>query len=178
MTFTPRATAGVCPPTDLSIAAQPLASPSCSEVLIGPTKHQKNPQRSMFLLSRLLFSSLLPCSGSDRSLSKTIQFCHMAKSSWHPFSMLIRGQLWIFKMVPGTSERQKGRDESDRIWRVCVQDKVKPREMDIKGTFTPAFLFPIPGLFARKVRFVCGIVNGSVNTESEQRSCPGLLQMD
>lgn len=68
---------------------------------------------SMSLFSLSLFSSLLPCSGSSRGLSKTIQFCHVAKSSWHPFSMLIRGQLWIFKMVPGASERQNRRDEND-----------------------------------------------------------------
>lgn len=61
---------------------------------------------SMSLFSLSLASSLLPCSGSSQGLSKKVHSCHVAKSSWHPFSMLMREQLWIFKMMPGASERQ------------------------------------------------------------------------
>lgn len=75
---------------------------------------QKSLLGSMSLFFLWLSSSLLPCSGSSLGLSKTIQFCHMAKSSWHPFSMLIRGLLWIFTTVPGASERINRRDENDR----------------------------------------------------------------
>lgn len=118
MTLTPGATAGVRPPTDLPIAVQSWLQRSCSWPLIGSTKLPKNPSGSVSLFSVSLFSSLLPCSGSSPGLSKTIHFCHVAKSSWHPFSMLIRGQLWIFKIVPGASERQHQRNEDDRHWGV------------------------------------------------------------
>lgn len=122
MTFTPRATTGVRPPTDPSVAAQPLLQHFYTQVLISSTKNQKNPKKllgSMSLFSLSLFYSSPPCSGSSRGLSKTIHFCHVAKSFWHPFSMLIRGQLWIFNMFPGASERQKEDLEWQIIERVC-----------------------------------------------------------
>lgn len=46
MTFTPRATTGVRPPTDPSVAAQPLLQHFYTQVLISSTKNQKTPKKT------------------------------------------------------------------------------------------------------------------------------------
>lgn len=101
--------------------------PALTSTFLHPSSDQfnkepKKPKKllgSMSLFSPSLFYSSPPCSGSSRGLSKTIHFCHVAKSFWHPFSMLIWGQLWIFNMFPGASERQKEDLEWQIIERVC-----------------------------------------------------------
>lgn len=127
MTFTPRATTG----------ARPFYWPLfCCPVLAPkdrlPFSHwfaivasKKYPLGSVSLFFQWLSSCLLPCSGSSLGLSKTIQLCHVAKSFWHPFSMLIRGMLWIFIMLPWVCKSHIWREGNYRYQLFCVTDMAK-----------------------------------------------------
>lgn len=135
MTFTPRATAGVRPPTDLSIGAQSQFQWLCSQVLIGSTKHLKNP------LGQCLFSlcrSSPPCClvlaqvGAYQRQSNSVMWpnhldTHLACSSEdsYEYSGYCQGPV-------------RGRKKEMRMadYRGCVSrkgEKVKQRERQ-KGT--------------------------------------------
>lgn len=105
---------------------------------------KKTPLGSVSLFFQWLSSCLLPCSGSSLGLSKTIQFCHVAKSLWHPFTMLIRGMLWIFTMLPWACEKELWREENDRhqLWYGQNECKVLARiiwKLDIFWVFCCCF---------------------------------------